>query len=106
MGWGRTLLLGHVGNRLDIEDVERDIARLRDDLRRTLDSDRRSDLQQDEELTRLRDRVATLEADLQEVTMYTAGLVELLVSHDVVSEAEFSRLVDVVDPPEADEPTG
>ena len=28
MGWGRTLLLGDIGNRLDIEDTERDIAHL------------------------------------------------------------------------------
>jgi len=29
MGWGRTLLLGDIGNRLDIDDVEREIADLR-----------------------------------------------------------------------------
>jgi hypothetical protein len=29
MGWGRTLLLGDIGNRLDIEDTERDIERLK-----------------------------------------------------------------------------
>jgi hypothetical protein len=27
MGWGRTLLLGDIGNRLDIEDTEQDIAK-------------------------------------------------------------------------------
>ena len=30
MGWGRTLLLGDIGNRLDIEDCERSISALRD----------------------------------------------------------------------------
>ena len=29
MGWGRTFLLGNIGNRLDIEDTERDIAGLK-----------------------------------------------------------------------------
>ena len=29
MGWGRTLFLGDIGNRLDIEDTERDIHGLR-----------------------------------------------------------------------------
>ena len=29
MGWGRTLFLGDIGNRLDIEDTERDIGSLK-----------------------------------------------------------------------------
>ena len=29
MGWARTLLLGDIGNRLDIGDAERDIEQLR-----------------------------------------------------------------------------
>jgi hypothetical protein len=29
MGWARTLLLGDIGNRLDIKDTQRDIARLK-----------------------------------------------------------------------------
>ncbi len=29
MGWGRTLLLGDIGSRLDIADTERDIEKLK-----------------------------------------------------------------------------
>ena len=29
MGWGRTLFLGDIGNRMDIEDTERDIQQLK-----------------------------------------------------------------------------
>jgi hypothetical protein len=32
MGWGRTLLLGDIGNRLDIEDTEKDIELLKKDI--------------------------------------------------------------------------
>src|SRR4029450_13939061 len=32
MGWGRTLLLGDIGNRLDIENTERDIASLKQEI--------------------------------------------------------------------------
>ena len=32
MGWGRTLLLGDIGNRLDIDDVERDLSNIRKEI--------------------------------------------------------------------------
>ena len=35
MGWARTLLMGDVGNRLDIRDTERDIDHIRRELRST-----------------------------------------------------------------------
>ncbi len=39
MGWGRTLLLGDVGNRLDIGDCEREISSLRTKLRQKSKND-------------------------------------------------------------------
>ena len=43
MGWGRTLLLGDIGNRLDIADTERDIASLRTRLRSKAQTDQTQD---------------------------------------------------------------
>ena len=54
MGWGRTLLLGDIGNRLDIGDVERDVAALRAEIARTS----RIDVSQDEATRRLSDENA------------------------------------------------
>lgn len=34
MGWGRALLLGDIGNRLEIGDLERDVAEMKRQLRR------------------------------------------------------------------------
>ena len=44
MGWGRTLLLGDIGNRLDIQDTEQDIAQLKQQMAGALGKD----LSQDE----------------------------------------------------------
>ncbi len=49
MGWARTLLLGDIGNRLDIGDAERDIA----ELGRTLNDKTRRDASQDRRLEQL-----------------------------------------------------
>jgi hypothetical protein len=56
MGWARTLLLGDIGNRLDIEDTERDIAELRDAV---LDQHHTDD-SQDRRIERLERRVEQL----------------------------------------------
>ena len=56
MGWGRTLLLGDIGNRLDIEDCERSISALRD----TFTDQSKVDRSQDEEIRELRREVDEL----------------------------------------------
>ena len=86
MGWGRTLLLGDIGNRLDIGDCEQDIVALRDQQRRQQMTDRSQDA-----------RIAALETDSAELTLYVASLVRLLVAKGVMSAEQFSRFVDIVD---------
>ncbi|MBC2602490.1 hypothetical protein [Puniceicoccus vermicola] len=49
MGWGRTLFLGDVGNRLDIQDTERDI----DSLKREIRGSFHKDLSQDQKIEKL-----------------------------------------------------
>jgi len=86
MGWGRTLLLGDIGNRLDIEDCENAITRLRGRLKAQSTIDRC----QDHELQALR-------AETDELKLYLAALIRLLTSSNVISAAEITRLVEAID---------
>lgn len=86
MGWGRTLLLGDIGNRLDIADTERDLHGLRS---RLLAKDH-TDQSQDK-------RLRALEHENDQLKLYLASLMRLLVSKGVVSEEEIAAFVDFID---------
>ena len=86
MGWARTLFLGDIGNRLDIEDTERDVA----ELRRRLRSKSRADVAQDK-------RIDALERENEQLKLYLASLVRLLVSEGTLKEKEIEAFVDVVE---------
>jgi len=90
MGWGRTLLLGDVGNQMDIQDVEEGVAKLRFELntRRRVQQD--VDRDQDE-------RMAELVSENAELKLYLATLARLLIAKQVVTREEFSRFVDIID---------
>ncbi len=86
MGWGRTLFLGDIGNRLDIADTERDV----EGLQRRLRSKDRADRAQDE-------RLAALESENDQLKLYLASLIRLLVSKGTLSHDELGALVDGID---------
>ena len=86
MGWGRTLLLGDIGNRLDIEDTERDITALRKRLR----SKGRTDQAQDR-------RLAEIEDENDQLKLYLASLLRLLVSKRTLTQDELAAFVDIID---------
>jgi len=86
MGWGRTLLLGDIGNRLDIEDAELDISRLKRDMGRAF----RKDMSQDE-------KINALAAENAELKLYLASVIRLLGARGIVSEAELQAIVEAVD---------
>jgi len=86
MGWGRTFLLGDIGNRLDIGDVERDV----DSMRRTLRSQHNRDAQQDA-------RIATLERQNEELSLYLASLVRVLVARNVLAREDVASFVRAID---------
>ncbi len=86
MGWGRTLLLGDVGNRLDIEDCERDIS----ELRQLLHEKRAALHEQNDEINDLR-------AENEELKLYMASIIKLLISKSVFTPEEFARFVDIID---------
>ena len=90
MGWGRTLLLGDIGNRLDIADTERDIASLRTRLRSKAQTDQTQDK-----------RLGELERENDQLKLYLASLIRLLVSKGTLSHDELAAFVDIIDTDEA-----
>ncbi|HMJ66099.1 MAG TPA: hypothetical protein VK615_12210 [Candidatus Binatia bacterium] len=86
MGWGRTLLLGDIGNRLDIADTERDIAHLK----REIAGSFQKDMSQDE-------KIRTLVAENAELKLYLASLVRLLARKGNISREELQTMVAAID---------
>ena len=86
MGWGRTILLGDIGNRLDIADCEK----MLEELYREGTRKNRQNESQDQ-------RIAALEKENGELMLYLAVLARLLISKDVFTAEEFRRLVEVID---------
>jgi hypothetical protein len=86
MGWGRTLILGDIGNRLDIADTENEIRRLK----RSLSVGLGKDMAQDNKIDRL-------EQENAELKLYLASVVRLLLSKGVVSAGELEAMVELID---------
>lgn len=86
MGWGRTLLLGDIGNRLDIADTEREIADLKREIAGALDKD----MSQDEVMRRL-------VAENAELKLYFVSLIRLLTRKGSISREELQSVVASVD---------
>ena len=87
MGWGRTLLLGDIGNRLDIKDTERDIASLHQKIAKKSKVDQRQE-----------ERLKELELENNQLKLYLASLLRLLVSKGTLSQHELQAFVDIIDP--------
>jgi hypothetical protein len=86
MGWGRMLLLGNVGQQLDIQDAEAALAALRREVE--------SASQADASLAR---RLELLSAENAELKLYLAAVIRLLVAKGTVTEPELRLIVDSLD---------
>jgi hypothetical protein len=86
MGWGRTLFLGDIGNRLDIEDTEQDVRRLK----RELTGSYHKDMGQDTKI----DRLVKENAELK---LYLAAIIRLLTTNGTISPEELEIMVKAVD---------
>ena len=86
MSWVRMLLLGNIGQQLDIEDVENDVVRLR----ARLSSQRTTDRTQDEALLTLRREITDLKLVVGELT-------RLLVAGGTLPAEAIERLVRGID---------
>jgi hypothetical protein len=86
MGWGRTLLLGDIGNRLDIEDTERDVAYLKREIAGAFQKDTSQDR-----------KIDALVAENAELKLYLAAIVRLLAAKGTISVEELRAMVEAVD---------
>lgn len=86
MGWGRTLLLGDIGNRLDIQDTERDIDSLKREIRGSFDKDMSQDR-----------KIDVLISENAELKLYLASVIRLMVSRGMMSHQELADMVEKLD---------
>ena len=86
MGWGRYLLLGDLGQQLDLSDQRSEIDRLRSEIRQSRSASPDQSRQLEE-----------LQADNEELRLYLAAVVRILVSRGVVTAEEIKQLVEAID---------
>ena len=86
MSWVRMLLLGNIGQQLDIDDVEDDVVRLR----AQLSSQHTTDRSQDEALL-------TLRREMTDLKLVVGELTRLLVAGGTLPAEAIERLVRGVD---------
>ena len=86
MGWMRTLLLGDIGNRLDIADAERSVSALRENQQKTV----RNLHARDQQIEILRDEVGRQKLAIQALTRF-------LVQKDLIREEELQEFIEEVD---------
>ena len=86
MGWGRMLLLGNVGQQLDISDVQDELARITNYLQSGSQFDRQT-----------ADALKRLARENSELRLYLAALIRLLASKGVVTSAELTAIVETID---------
>lgn len=87
MGWGRMLLLGNLGQQMDIEEQKQEI----EELRTQLESGARAG-----DAT-LESRVAQLEKENNELRLYLAAVIRYLGHNGVLDQDEFRELVEAID---------
>jgi hypothetical protein len=86
MGWGRTLFLGDIGNQLDIRDTQAALRQISDRLRAAGQYDRA-----------LARDLESVQREHDEVKLYLAALVRLLIAKGVVDREEIVQIVDSID---------
>jgi hypothetical protein len=82
MGWGRMMLLGNVGQQLDIQDLENVIGQMQADAAQTQNLDRTQEQSIDE-----------MRSENHELKLYLATLVKLLVAKGVIRQEEVDAAV-------------
>ena len=87
MGWGRMLLLGNLGQQLDIEEQRQEIQALRRRVRAESGAAARD----------IEVRLDILERQSDEMKLYLAALVRYLASKGQIDLHEFAKLVEEVD---------
>ncbi|MGB1072180.1 MAG: hypothetical protein ACPG1Z_10985 [Planctomycetota bacterium] len=89
MGWMRTILLGDIGNRLDIEDAEKGIRALRLSLSKAKRTTRTNE-----------ERISTLEEENEQLELLITMLLRRLQEKNLLDGDEILSLTEIIDPPE------
>lgn len=93
MGWGRLLLLGNVGQQLDLSDQKAEI----DELRRELAYNRHTSVADAVDLGPVEREIRALQHENDELRLYLTAVVRLLVSKGALSQDELIAMVNAVD---------
>ena len=88
MGWGRMMLLGNVGQQLDIGDLNDAIGEMQAAFAQTQDLDRTQEQSIDE-----------LRNENHELKLYLTTMVRLLVAKGVIRQEEMDAAVQAIDKP-------
>ncbi|MFZ1935908.1 MAG: hypothetical protein WCB27_23955 [Thermoguttaceae bacterium] len=86
MGWGRYFLLGDLGQQLDISDQKAEIDQLRQEMLRSRSAGSGST-----------DALRRLQAENDELRLYLAAVIRILLSKGVVTQGEMRQIVDAID---------
>ena len=86
MGWGRMMLLGNVGQQLDIGDLEGTVEQMRGDLAQKDQVDREQELD-----------IERLKRENHDLKLYLATLIRLLVSKGVLKQEEVDMIVSAIE---------
>jgi hypothetical protein len=86
MGWGRMMLLGNVGQQLDIQDLENAIGQMQADVAQAQNLERTEEQSIDE-----------LRNENHELKLYLATLVKLLVAKGVIRQEEVDIAVQAIE---------
>lgn len=95
MGWGRMMLLGNVGQQLDIQELGNSIGAMQNALRQS-ENELRRNANTDFEQSR---SIQSLKRENDELKLYLATLVKLLVAKGVVRQDEIDAAVSAIDKP-------
>lgn len=87
MGWGRMLLLGNVGQQLDIGELEGAVV----EMQNAFLENQRTDLDQAKS-------IAALRRENGELKLYLATLIRLLVAKGVIQTEEVETIVRAIEP--------
>jgi hypothetical protein len=86
MGWGRMMLLGNVGQQLDIGDLEGTVEQMRGDLAQKDQVDREQELD-----------IEQLKRENHDLKLYLATLIRLLVSKGALKQEEVETIVSAIE---------
>jgi hypothetical protein len=86
MGWGRMMLLGNVGQQLDIGDLENAVEQMRGDFAQKYQIDR----EQGQDIEQLK-------RENHDLKLYMATLIRLLVAKGVLQQSEVETIVAAID---------